>query len=212
MRRRGLSVVEVVIASSLVLLLLLCCEAAVRHMHVTSKRQQHQLDARKYTRAFLKQLRADLMASSYIFTRRNTTLLGQNLSLPAAGVSSSQLLFALPEEDGLDPNYTLALVFARPRSQVDSNNPDAREIVYHRFAPRTAVPAHIPGSLIDLPLTEGSTRVYDCYLPAGLDHFALQVAPNLRGVSARLHFRVAPARGPVVEERYETFVSLRNDG
>lgn len=216
MKRRGATLIELMIAGGLVVLLLLASEATMRHIGQISSRSRHQVEARQQVRAFVANLRSDLLASSHLFLGFSGTLLGTPVSVPSAGSSGDSLLFAIPEDDSLNPRYVVGLVYARPRSRPDPNNPDAREIAYHRFTPASSTPPGVPGALNPAALLPGSTRVYDTYLPAGPTtgsdpFFSLRVDPNGEAVAVLLRFRVKPPRGDVITERFQTFVTLRNN-
>lgn len=216
MKRRGVTLIELMIAGGLVLLLLLASEATMRHIGQISSRSRHQVEARQQVRALVATLRADLLAASHLFLGYSGTLLGTPVNVPLAGASGDSLLYAIPEDDSLNPRYIVGLVYARPRSRPDANNPAVREVVYHRFQPVASSPPGTPGALNPSALLPGGTKLFDTFLPpgpvTGLDpFFSLRVAPNGEAVSILMRFRVQPPRGDVVSERYQTFVTLRNN-
>jgi hypothetical protein len=215
-RRRGATLIELMIAGGLVLLLLLASEATMRHIGQISSRSRHQVEARQQVRAFVATLRADLLAASHLFLGYSGNLLGASINVPLAGDSGDSLLYAIPENDSLNPRYVVGLVYARPRSRPDPNNPDVREMVYHRFSPVASSPPATPGALDPHALLPGGTKLFDTFIPPGPvtgadPFFSLRVAPNGEGVAVLVRFRVQPPRGDVLSERYQTYVTLRNN-
>lgn len=217
--RRGVTIIEVLVASSLTLLLMISAETAVRYVGQATNRMRRQIEPRQQIRSFLLNLRQDLQASSYLFTPYSGTLLGVPVSVGAPGVPGTALLFAVPEDDSSDTRYTVCWVYTQARTQADSNNPTVRELVYQKFMPTKTVPADTPGALAAMfgGLVPGTRKVFDVYLPAGPPTgsdpaFAICVAPNQGGVRVMAHFRVQPPRGEVISERFDTFIALRNNG
>lgn len=211
MKRRGLSLTEVLIAGALVLLLLLACEATMRHLAQVSGRARNQVEARQQVRAFVANLRNDLMGASYLYLGWTGTLLGQSVAVPGAGVSGDCLMFASPEDDSLDPRYHITLVYARPRTHADPNNPNVREVVYHHFTPQTSSPPATPGALNPSLLVPGASKVFDTYVPPGLTNLSFRPDAEGESVAVSVRFRVQPARGGVVSESFQTYVTLRNN-
>ena len=209
MKRRGLSIVEVLIASALMLGLMLTAEATVRYLWHNNLRMRDALGPRQQIRNFFLQLRRDLRSASFLFLGYSGTLMGEPLSVPPAGGSGTSLLFAVPADESGDPEYTVCLVTARPRSQFDANNPDAREILYHRYKSVRSLPPNTPGALMPASLALGTSKVYDTYLPPGA--LSIQVSPNGSGIRVMTKFMVQPQRGNRVTERYDAFFTLRNN-
>ena len=211
MKRCGITLTEVLIAGSLVLILLLASEATMRHLGQISGRSRHQVEARQQVRAFVANLRSDLMSASYLFLGWSGTFGGTPIQVPTAGTSGECLAFAAPEDDSLNPRYFVTLVYPRPRTQPDPNNPDVREIVVHRFEPQTSTPPNTPGALDPGSLVPGSSKLFDTYLPPGLEYLSFRPDQEGESVAIHLRFRVQPPRGEVVTESYDTFVTLRNN-
>lgn len=209
MRRRGLSIAEVLIAGTLMLGLMLTAEATVRYLWNNNLRMRDALGPRQQIRNFFLQLRRDLRSASFLFLGYNGNLMGENLHVPAAGGSGTSLLFAVPGDDSGDTEYTVCLVTARPRSQYDANNPNAREILYHRYKSVRSLPPNTPGALMPASLPQGSSKIFDVYLPPGA--FSIQVSPNGSGLRVLTQFLVQPQRGNQVTERYDAFFTLRNN-
>lgn len=216
MKRRGLSLAEVLIASTLMLGLMITAEATVRYLWNNNLRMRDALGPRQQVRQFFLQLKRDLRSASFLFLGYNGILMGESIHVPAAGGSGSSLLMAVPSDDSGDTEYTVCLVTARPRSQYDANNPDAREILYHRYKSVRSIPANTPGGLMPASLAQGTSRVFDVYLPPGPatgsdPPFSIRVSPNGSGIRVMTHFLVNPQRGNKVTERYDAFFTLRNN-
>lgn len=216
MKRRGLSIVEVLIASALMLALMITAEATVRYLWNNNMRMRDALGPRQQIRNFFLQIRRDLRSASYLFLGYNGTLMGEAIHVPVAGGSGTSLLFAVPGDDSADTEYTVCLVTARPRSLYDANNPNVREILYHRYKSVRSIPANTPGGLMPASLAQGNSRVFDVYLPPGLatgsdPPFSIRVSPNGSGIRVMTHFLVTPQRGNQVTERYDAFFTLRNN-
>jgi len=211
-----MSLVEVLIAGALMLLLLILAEACVRYLWNNSRKMRTGLEPRQQIRAFFLNLRRDLRASSYLFLGYSGSLMGESVNVPLAGGVGDSLLFAIPGDDSLDAEYTVCMLVARPRSVADPNNPNARELFYHRFRPRRSVPANTPGALVPATLLQGSSRTFDVYLPAGPvtgsdPPFSLRISPNGSGVQVMTRFVVRPQRGKVISERHDAYFTLRNN-
>ncbi|MBS2040567.1 hypothetical protein JST97_36610 [bacterium] len=209
--KRGFSVAEVLIAGSLMLGLMITAEATVRYLWQNNLRLRDGLGTRQQVRHFYLQLRRDLRSASYLFLGYNGTLMGEHVVVPSAGASGSSLLFAIPSDDSADTEYTVCLLTPRLRSQYDANNPQAREILYHRFKSVRSTPPNTPGGLLPGSLPQGTSRVFDCYLAPGSAGFNLKVTPNAAGVQVVTQFLVNPQRGNPVTERYDAFFTLRNN-
>lgn len=209
--RRGFSVAEVLIAGTLMLGLMVTAEATVRYLWQNNLRMRDGLGTRQQIRSFYLQLRRDLRSSSFLFLGYNGTLMGEHVLVPAAGGNGSSLLFAIPSDDSADTEYTVCLLTPRARSQYDANNPQAREILYHRYKSVRSTPPNTPGGLLPASLVQGNSRVFDCYLAPGAGGFSLHVSPNGSGVQVTTQFLVNPQRGNPVTERYDAFFTLRNN-
>ena len=216
MNRRGLSLMEVLIAGSLMLGILILAEATVRYLWHNSQRMRDALGPRQQIRSIFLQLKRDLRSASFLFLGYNGNLMGEPISVPAAGGTGTALLFAVPSDDSADTEYTVCLLTPRPRSQYDANNPNARELLYHRFKSVRSVPANTPGGLMPASLPQGISKVFDVYLPPGPSTgsdppFSLRVSDNGAGIRVMTHFLVNPQRGNKVMERYDAFFTLRNN-
>ncbi len=216
MKRRGLSLTEVLLAGALMLAVMLMVEACVRYLWNNSMRMRNALEPRQQIRSFFITLRRDLRAASYLFLGYSGTLNGETVNVPGAGGSGDSLLFAVPADDSADTEYTVCMLVARPRTQYDANNPTARELLYHRFQPARSVPPDTPGGLVPANLAPGSSRVFDVYLPPGPvtgpdPPFSIRISDNEAGVQVMTHFIVQPQRGNAVTERYDAFFTLRNN-
>ncbi|MFN8613600.1 MAG: hypothetical protein U0931_39045 [Vulcanimicrobiota bacterium] len=211
MRSRGFSVAEVLIAGSLMLGLMITAEATVRYLWQNNLRMRDGLGTRQQVRNFYLQLRRDLRSASFLFLGYSGTLMGEHVVVPAAGGTGSSLLFAVPGDDSADTEYTVCLLTPRPRSQYDARNPQAREILYHRYKSVRSIPANTPGGLMPASLAQGVSRVFDCYLAPGAAGFNLRVTPNGSGIQLVTQFLVNPQRGNPVTERYDAFFTLRNN-
>ena len=216
MKRRGLSLMEVLIAGSLMVGIMITAEATVRYLWNNSQRMREALGPRQQIRSLFLQLRRDLRSASFLFLGYNGNLMGEPISVPAAGGTGTSLLFAVPSDDGPDTEYTVCLLTPRARSQYDANNPDAREILYHRFKSVRSVPANTPGGLMPASLPQGSSKVFDVYLPPGPSTgpnppFSLRISDNGAGIRVMTQFLVNPQRGSKVTERYDAFFTLRNN-
>lgn len=209
--RRGFSVAEVLIAGTLMLGLMVTAEATVRYLWQNNLRLRDGLGTRQQVRSFYLQLRRDLRSSSFLFLGYSGTLMGEHVAVPAAGASGTSLLFAIPSDDSADTEYTVCLLTPRARSQYDANNPQAREILYHRYKSVRSTPPNTPGGLLPGSLPQGNSRVFDCYLAPGSAGFSLRVSPNGSGVQVTTQFLVNPQRGNPVTERYDAFFTLRNN-
>ena len=214
-----MTIIEIIVASGLMLLLMISAEAAVRYIGQATTRMRHQIEPRQQIRSFLLNLRQDLQASSYLLTPYAATLLGKPTAVGAPGVPGTALIFAVPEDDSGDSKYTVCWAYSQQRAQTDPNNPNVRELVYQKFVATKTTPANTPGAFNTLlpSLGAGSRKVFDTYLPAGPPTgsdppFSITVAPNQGGVRVQAHFRLQPARGEVISERFDTFIALRNNG
>lgn len=211
MKRRGFSVTEVLIASTLMLGLMITAEATVRYLWNNNMRMRDSLGTRQQVRNFFMQFRRDLRSASFLFLGYNGMLMGEHIVVPAAGGSGTSLLFAVPGDDSADTEYTVCLVTARPRTQYDANNPQAREVFYHRYKSVRSTPPNTPGGLMPASLAQGTSRIFDCYLGPAPDGFSLKVSANGSGVQVKTQFLVNPQRGNPVTERYDAFFTLRNN-
>lgn len=216
MKRRGLSLTEVLLAGALMLALMLMVEACVRYLWSNGQRMRNALEPRQQVRSFFLTLRRDLRAASYLFLGYNGTLNGETVNVPLAGGAGDSLLFAVPADDSADTEYTVCMLVARPRTQNDPNNPNARELLYHRFQPLRSVPPDTPGALIPATLTPGASRIFDVYLPPGPVNgpdppFSIRISQNGSGVQVMTHFIVQPQRGNTITERYDGFFTMRNN-
>jgi hypothetical protein len=215
-RRRGFSVLEVLLAGSLTLLILLAAEQAVQYLGQSAARMANKVEPRQQLRTLLLHLRNDLQAASYVFLGESRTWAGIPLSVPTAGNAGEQLIFAIPADDSANTRYTVCMIFPRMRTVSDPNNPNVREIVYRRYDPVQAPTPNLPSSILPATIGTSSDRTFDTYLPVGSPTssdppWSIRVAPNGRGFQIQAHFRIKPQRGAEIDERFDTFITLRND-
>ena len=67
MKRRGLSLMEVLIAGSLMVGIMITAEATVRYLWNNSQRMREALGPRQQIRSLFLQLRRDLRSASFLF-------------------------------------------------------------------------------------------------------------------------------------------------
>lgn len=215
-RKRGFSILEVMLAGSLTLLVLLAAESAVQYLGQSAARMANKIEPRQQIRTLLMHLRNDLQASSYVFLGESRSWAGETLAVPIAGATGEQLIFAIPSDDSANTSYTVCMIYPRMRTASDPNNPNAREIVYRRFEPVKAPTPNLPSSILPTTVLGSSDRIFDTYLPLGPPTvsdppWSIRVAPNGRGFQIQAHFRIKPQRGAEIDERFDTFITLRND-
>lgn len=216
MKRRGLSLMEVLIAGSLMVGILITAEATVRYLWNNNQRMRDALGPRQQIRSLFLQLKRDLRSASFLFLGYDGNLMGEHVTVPVAGGTGTALLFAVPGDDSANTEYTVCLLTPRARSQYDANNPDAREILYHRYKSVPSVPPNTPGGLMPASMAIGTSKVFDVYLPPGPatgsdPPFSIRISNNGAGIRVMTHFLVNPQRGSKVTERYDAFFTLRNN-
>lgn len=214
--KRGLTLAEVLITASLGILLLFSAQMVVQYLGQSSARMANRVEPRQQLRSLIRLLQADFQAASYLFLGESRAWGFVPLSVPSAGASGEQLLYAIPSDASPNTDYTVCMLYPRLRSKLDPNNPQARELVYHRFTPTKAPMPNVPSSLVPNVVGGGSDRLFDTYLSSSAftssdPGWSIQVSPNGRGIRIQAHFIVVPQRGAVVDERFETFVTMRND-
>lgn len=214
-----MTIIEILVAGSLMLLLMISSQTAVEYIGQATQRMRNQIEPRQQVRSFTLNLRKDLQAAAYLYAGPYTLPGGASLTVPAAGATGDSLLFAVPQDDSANTAYQIVACYARPRSVPDDRNPGVRELVYQTLQPVTSTPNNTPGALgtIIPTLSAGSgSKVFDTYLPAGSTAgtdppFSIRVASNGGGVRLMTHFRIQPPRGEVISERFDTFITLRNN-
>lgn len=214
--RGGLTLTEVLITGSLGILLLVSAQTIIQYLSQSSARMANRVEPRQQLRSLIRLLQADFQSASYLFLGESRVWGMIPLAVPTAGNSGEQLLYAIPSDASPNTDYTVCMLYPRLRNKQDPNNPQARELVYHRFLPCKAPIANVPSSLLPNVVVGGSDRTFDAYLSSSPftstdPGWSIQVSPNGRGIRIQAHFVVAPQRGAVVDERFETFVTMRND-
>lgn len=216
MRRRGLSLAEVIVASFLMVLIMFTTLAMMDFVRRSGARARAQIEPRQQVRGFLSLLANDYRGASYVFEGFSGTLLGMPITVPTAGNRGQAMLFAVPQDETPDPDYVVTLVFLRNRTQPDIKNPNVREIVYHRYDPVKSVPPGTPGAIDPTLLTGGSTRLFDAYVPPGgaappNSPFAFEIAANSQGMGVDVQFQMQPERGQLQSEVFHSYLTMRNN-
>ncbi len=211
MKRRGLSLAELMVASFCFLLIMFSTVALMDFVRRSGARARAQIEPRQQCRSFLGLLANDLRSASYVYEGFNGTLLGNPVTVPTAGNRGQALVFAVPQDETPDPNYVLTVIFVRNRTKPDSKNPNTREIVYHRFDPVKSSPPATPGALDPAAMTGGSTRLFDAYVPPGATNFGFDMAANSQGVGVDVRFQMQPERGQLQSESFHSYLTLRNN-
>lgn len=202
MRRRGFTIAEVMVAAMLFAILMVTSVALMDFISRTGLRVRARSEPRQQIRSLMQNLSQDFRAASYLWTSWSGNLLGQTVTVP-----NDSLLFAIPQDDTANPEYVVTLVTFRPRSQVDPNNKNVKEAVYHRFQPDRPPAPLTPGGLNPLALRPGTQKVFDCYAT----NYSFALAPSRDGVEFKVTFVQAPQRGQVQTETFHTFLTMRNN-
>lgn len=211
MKRRGLTLSEVLVAGFIFLLISLVAEALMSYIQRVALKARAQLEPRQQIRSALSQLAYDLRAGAYIYQGYSGTVLGTPVSVPVANASGTALVFAVPVDQAGVLAYRVSAFFARPRTQPDPNNLTARELVYHSFEPQLTTPPQTPGALNPATCSGGTTKVFDAYLTPGATGLSIRLTPNGEAAEVSVSFTLKPPRGPAVTERFSTLVTMRNN-
>lgn len=211
MKRRGLTIAEVLVAAFITLLIMLVAESIMNYVQRVGLKARAQLEPRQQIRSALTQLAFDLRAGAYIYEGFSGTVLTTPVAVPSPGGSGSGLVFAVPVDQGGVLAYRVCAFFARPRSQPDPNNLAARELVYHSYEPQLTTPPQTPGALNPATCSGGTSKVFDSYLTPGATGLVIRLTPNGEAAEVSVSCTLKPLRGPTVTERFSTLVTMRNN-
>ena len=202
MRRRALTISEVLVGAMLFAMLMVTSVALMDFISRTGMRVRARSEPRQQIRSLIQNLSQDFRAASYLWTSWTGSLLGQTVTVPA-----DSLLFAIPQDDTPNPEYVVTLLTFRARSKVDPNNKNVKEAIYHRFQPDRPPAPLTPGGLNPLALRPGTQKIFDCYAT----NYSFQLTPSRDGVEFKLTFVQAPQRGEAQTETFHTFLAMRNN-
>lgn len=207
-RRRGLTLVEVLVAAAVSVLLLLVVHTAFRLVGNFTGASRGSVEARRNLRSLLLHLERDFRSACFVFTNYEGPAMGREVFLAPEAADSSELIFAIPETDFGPRSYTVCGVFLERREPPDPANYKAHRIVYCR-TPGVVPP--IPDSPQSIPLHEvdgSAIRVFDAYVPA--DGLRFRVIAGGDAIELISRYAYVPPRGPVQGEVYRSLLVARN--
>lgn len=191
MRRRGSSLVEVMIAGALTLLVVGTASQAAWMVRSSFYSHSARMAARQDVRTLTADLGRELRAGGRIFTGFQGTMDGQSYSVPAAGQTGSSLIFAAPENDAATL-WTVCGVSCNAQGQV---------VLYRRRGLATGNPS--PATI-----TGGTRKLYDCSVPPG--NFKITVGPLADCITLDLWCQRKPIGGLAHLQQHVLNLSLRN--
>lgn len=209
-RRRGLALVEVMIAASLLMLIMTtvysCFEVIRRHNFTGSAR----IDSRQTMRGLFDRLALLGRGSSYCFAGFTGTVAGQSYTVPVPGNSGTDLIIAVPMGPTSPVNFRIIALKPVPLSPPDPKNPNARGILWREWTGITATSDNAANIVLtSLPNPPTSSRVWAAYADP-TDGFRIDIPSSSNGVSVKLHFVRIPIKGATQEERYGLQIFFRN--
>jgi type II secretory pathway pseudopilin PulG len=226
MSKRGSSLIEVLVVLGLTVVLLGTAYSSWYFLNRSTRTQSAKIDARRQMEAGLSQIRSNVQAARYVFTRPTlggTVLFGgHNYNLPpinGLGPMAADLLVAEPETaDTNSTSYKIFGFYLQPMS--DPNNPNATQIV-EQWTGNQTLPL-VSNSLLGIDLS-AIGPVSKLVLDAYIDNSTLNVSVSgstdpymSRCVSMQLGFKLRPtdlARNTneyMLSEDFEMTVFPRN--
>jgi type II secretory pathway pseudopilin PulG len=206
--RQGHTLLEVLVVLTLTSLVtgivLAAWSSATRSQRSSDRRRTVEREARQA----LSLLYRDLAGASYIYFGYSGIAGGRKYSVPAAGVTGQEILFAIPENEVQGgQTYTLEGWFSQNLLPSDPNNSGGQQLtVWTKTGLRPPTADH-PASLDLAGVTGGISRSYRTYHLNG--GFALQ-SIQASTVSLRLSYALSQPGGPCLRDDYYLEVNARN--
>lgn len=206
---RGFTIAEMLVAMGLSLSVGLILTLSWQMVKQVQFGEDSRSSARQKIRNALEEISDTIRRGQYVYAGFSGVVDGHAYTVPATGGSGSDLLYAVPLNNGTSTPYVIYGVYARNRVPFDPRSPNAQQIVLYQKTGVTPPRAGVPASIVLTGLSGGSVKVFDAYLlpPDGM---RFTVSPTASSVSVDTQFQVDPISAPSHSEEFKTQWALRN--